>query len=1620
MERSPDDNNQERGNDGLTVTVKPGEVDVEQTTEYSFDYDDDNELRGYSGASGNNNNNNNNSNNKRKSDSLRSGLRQLDSISSSLGTNDEFGAANDGCVDDVDLEKFRVSCLEEPKEILVDKDLIEKEEEEMILCDDGDDGNKENIDSTMESNILRPQSDQPAASSSSTIFTILEKRKTKKAKKEKRSSESNENDPPPGESISKRKKFLSKIGLGRSPSPASRPQVEKPPDKQLEQFASNTSDQLMDSVKQEVKKYKPWPHNEALKLNADNAGDDDPEHPRGEGIFKVRAPMAAEGAQQSSFQSQESTDIDPSSSVDIPTITITEDQLDDSSVALSEATLRDDGSYNGADFGDLHDDRSTISSLKLTTNKLKNKMKLFGEKVKDVFHQHPKQLDDKKSGSIVPEYIDTEEEKRRRAMEKLEEEKKRKEEEKEAERRRKEEELEKKAKALQMQAEKEELERKRKEEEKRLKEEKKRAKEEEKKQREEEERKRKEEERQKKEEEKRQREEEDKRRKEEEKKRKEEDKRQRAIEEEEEKQRKEEEKRKKEEEKRLREEEERKAREEEKKRKEEERKRKEEEKKRAKEEEERRKKEAQGKKREEETKRKEDEKTRKKMEEDAVRKIEEERIKLEDIRKKLEEEMEKEGRSHGMKINRGGGDQTINDGAGGGGGESRQSSSRDSRKSIPASAASEELKTALAKFENLSDEITRNTDRHLNRRASSPTTTATPTAPEPATSDPTAIDKDGHGEGEGEEGTIRTFATSSSQQTVVNVFSINSNDSEGGDVEKSVTNGESDSKKIGKDDDGQINVTTENEGDESGASQRQSWKVRNKLKDTKEKLMFLKSKAIKSLPSVSKIKNRVKDMLTSDESSYDDGNRSKKKNSNDKYKRSYSESEFFSDPELSRYRPKNAVLQKRSPDDPTCSSSYYDDIQQTTDRVDMLFTPISSPLRPPRRSDLGSSFQSEPNIMVKNFRPSRKKGPAPPRPPPPKIVSSSAVSVASTMDEIELEDLDRAFRDSESYISRAQSHDRIPPHIFYRKVIQDWQERNLRRLDDLMISQSSPNLSPSHIPYLFKPPRPGRAHPSSMSVHYQPQHHPQPTRHHHHQQQQPRAPVRRSATTLTRRICDRYPAKNFNMSSQDTLPPLPPPRSRGRLASTRSLASSARSPCFGRRKLETDYFNPTLDKADLATDALYWKPFSWKTGRCRSLTEIYVRKRAGENQSQQQQQQQQQCSPSSAVEKSLGYRLTTKYCAPPRPPPLGSRNVTHDEPLYSMINRTGYGTSRSIGREHLLASDGTIYVEYDGDRDNYIQKRPLPTPPLPPRSRRRIESMSTMSPRVSSASEGTRTFIRSVSPLGIPVRDVCVDTSDDSLIKMCEKEVQTSFEDDISADNRNDLLHHQRSNTLDSDSLTPVPGSGHNLLNGTPSHQHRSHFDQIFGTIGASGIAGSGDGDHIGPEEAQIRGEGERGEYMRSDNEDATGNTTYYDANGCDTDLDTFADLNSYSEATLTSDQFHSLADPSEVAGIGNPTRSMVSSSASASMVTAASNLFRMDVDQPVQRRSGARGSLDQNAAINTAFLGTREYRNQGYDSDQDDLLEPRRVSQLEIRNCIQHRARGGRDDSMDNSDVEW
>ncbi|XP_074596947.1 uncharacterized protein LOC141852014 isoform X4 [Brevipalpus obovatus] len=1481
LHRSPDDNNQERGNDGLTVTVKPGEVDVEQTTEYSFDYDDDNELRGYSGASGNNNNNNNNSNNKRKSDSLRSGLRQLDSISSSLGTNDEFGAANDGCVDDVDLEKFRVSCLEEPKEILVDKDLIEKEEEEMILCDDGDDGNKENIDSTMESNILRPQSDQPAASSSSTIFTILEKRKTKKAKKEKRSSESNENDPPPGESISKRKKFLSKIGLGRSPSPASRPQVEKPPDKQLEQFASNTSDQLMDSVKQEVKKYKPWPHNEALKLNADNAGDDDPEHPRGEGIFKVRAPMAAEGAQQSSFQSQESTDIDPSSSVDIPTITITEDQLDDSSVALSEATLRDDGSYNGADFGDLHDDRSTISSLKLTTNKLKNKMKLFGEKVKDVFHQHPKQLDDKKSGSIVPEYIDTEEEKRRRAMEKLEEEKKRKEEEKEAERRRKEEELEKKAK-------------------------------------------------------------------------------------------------------------------------------------------ERRKKEAQGKKREEETKRKEDEKTRKKMEEDAVRKIEEERIKLEDIRKKLEEEMEKEGRSHGMKINRGGGDQTINDGAGGGGGESRQSSSRDSRKSIPASAASEELKTALAKFENLSDEITRNTDRHLNRRASSPTTTATPTAPEPATSDPTAIDKDGHGEGEGEEGTIRTFATSSSQQTVVNVFSINSNDSEGGDVEKSVTNGESDSKKIGKDDDGQINVTTENEGDESGASQRQSWKVRNKLKDTKEKLMFLKSKAIKSLPSVSKIKNRVKDMLTSDESSYDDGNRSKKKNSNDKYKRSYSESEFFSDPELSRYRPKNAVLQKRSPDDPTCSSSYYDDIQQTTDRVDMLFTPISSPLRPPRRSDLGSSFQSEPNIMVKNFRPSRKKGPAPPRPPPPKIVSSSAVSVASTMDEIELEDLDRAFRDSESYISRAQSHDRIPPHIFYRKVIQDWQERNLRRLDDLMISQSSPNLSPSHIPYLFKPPRPGRAHPSSMSVHYQPQHHPQPTRHHHHQQQQPRAPVRRSATTLTRRICDRYPAKNFNMSSQDTLPPLPPPRSRGRLASTRSLASSARSPCFGRRKLETDYFNPTLDKADLATDALYWKPFSWKTGRCRSLTEIYVRKRAGENQSQQQQQQQQQCSPSSAVEKSLGYRLTTKYCAPPRPPPLGSRNVTHDEPLYSMINRTGYGTSRSIGREHLLASDGTIYVEYDGDRDNYIQKRPLPTPPLPPRSRRRIESMSTMSPRVSSASEGTRTFIRSVSPLGIPVRDVCVDTSDDSLIKMCEKEVQTSFEDDISADNRNDLLHHQRSNTLDSDSLTPVPGSGHNLLNGTPSHQHRSHFDQIFGTIGASGIAGSGDGDHIGPEEAQIRGEGERGEYMRSDNEDATGNTTYYDANGCDTDLDTFADLNSYSEATLTSDQFHSLADPSEVAGIGNPTRSMVSSSASASMVTAASNLFRMDVDQPVQRRSGARGSLDQNAAINTAFLGTREYRNQGYDSDQDDLLEPRRVSQLEIRNCIQHRARGGRDDSMDNSDVEW
>lgn len=205
------------------------------------------------------------------------------------------------------------------------------------------------------------------------------KKDKKKSKKDKRSKDVGDEDVR-SESGAKRKKLFSFSFKNPFDSHSnSNAKSDLKENRNLDAYASSTSDKLMNVVKEEVKhKYKQWPAR------------DDANQANNEGIFKVRAPLIS-ADNRNKIESQESTDVDQSSTIDIPTITISEDQLDDSSVLLSEATLRNEGSDD--DFTDIQSDQVTLESLKSKSDNFKNRMKLFGERVKDIFQQHPKVSD---------------------------------------------------------------------------------------------------------------------------------------------------------------------------------------------------------------------------------------------------------------------------------------------------------------------------------------------------------------------------------------------------------------------------------------------------------------------------------------------------------------------------------------------------------------------------------------------------------------------------------------------------------------------------------------------------------------------------------------------------------------------------------------------------------------------------------------------------------------------------------------------------------------------------------------------------------------------------------------------------------------------------------------------------------------------------------------------------------------------------------------------------------------------------------------------------------------------------------------------------------------------------
>lgn len=242
--------------------------------------------------------------------------------------------------------------------------------------------------------------------------------------------------------------------------------------------------------------------------------------------------------------------------------------------------------------------------------------------------------------------------------------------------------------------------------------------------------------------------------------------------------------------------------------------------------------------------------------------------------------------------------------------------SSENKKSISNSARSltDELKKTLSKFSHFGDDSKPSSEQAIIRRASSPTTMVYERRPE--------------------------ISVVSSQRAEI----IKQDE-----PEDSIPNRE----ETATTEDDQHVAADESDGEENISQQRRK-KMRRKLKDTKEKLISLKTKAIKSVPSFSEIKSRVRGLLSAEDVSCTDDFKSSKKREQRAfrdYKKRFpgSNSEFVSDSELVGSRKWGGKSEDCYPE------------SETTSRMDMLFAPISRPLRPPRRSNL-SNFQSVPNI----------------------------------------------------------------------------------------------------------------------------------------------------------------------------------------------------------------------------------------------------------------------------------------------------------------------------------------------------------------------------------------------------------------------------------------------------------------------------------------------------------------------------------------------------------------------------------------------------------------------------------------------------------------------------------
>ncbi len=468
---------------------------------------------------------------------------------------------------------------------------------------------------------------------------------------------------------------------------------------------------------------------------------------------------------------------------------------------------------------------------------------------------------------------------------------------------------------------------------------------------------------------------------------------------------------------------------------------------------------------------------------------------------------------------------------------------------------------------------------------------------------------------------------------------------------------------------------------------------KKKKSKTKAKLDRFKAKAFESLPKISSIKTKVKDLLP-------------KRETDPNYRRDLEYERFISDQESFNQRMKYLESDGEAvSDSELCDSLHrtsgfgrqhvYEEMAATQERLDAYMTPISGPLRPPRRFlsfKNGQKVASVPALATqvllkpKRIAPPR---PPPPRPPAPKIVPIIQIVVEPNADQKSEQFFERNdFQNNENSLKR-KTKQRVPADIYYNNIRLGYKPKrrfvNLRSSYQLLVyDRPKPPIAVKNDKNQLKSLtniRIFERNERNLELKYN---------------TMPQMDIKSIADhNFQSDIESNYPKyEDIEFRSRA---PRPPPRRRRKTARSQTV------------------------------DALYWRPFTWKSRRCRSMTELDVRQKP-------------------KIEVKPNYENLASV-RPPRPPPPSGSNL-------SLKNK--------------LTDISQLYASvHKGSHKIDVSKRPLPPPPVPPRPK--CISVSTNSTSVGSLTPVTT---RSGSP-SPTTRDVSVSTKDNGLIQVCEKETQS-------------------------------------------------------------------------------------------------------------------------------------------------------------------------------------------------------------------------------------------------------